>query len=149
MTAMDEDRKLPVWALPVLGVIVVVALVMVGLNRAPAEFDPDSPEGTVQLYIEALVEGDFDTASSLWAQQGCLPESGVPTMSTNVAAALLGVEVNDSEGTVRVRLSETSNDSLVGIYEHEEWFYMVREDDQWRIQQPSWPYYDQLCEEVG
>ena len=146
---MEEDRKLPAWALPVLGVITVVVLVVIGLNRAPSQFDPDSPEAAVQAYLNALVEGDWDTASSYWAEGDCVPESETPTMSVEVAAVLVGVDRHDEEATVRVRLTETSNDPLEGIYEREEWFTVVREAGEWRIQQPSWPYYDQMCEAVG
>jgi len=56
---MEEDRRLPGWVLPVLGVLAVVVLVLIGLNRSPEQFDPNTPEGAVQSYIAALVGGDY------------------------------------------------------------------------------------------
>ncbi len=146
---MEEDRKLPVWVLPALGVAVVVALVVFGLNRPPVELDPDSPEGVVQQYLDALGRGDFDTAASFWATTGCTPESVIPTMPIDVSAALEDVDESGQQATVIVRIGESDTDPLDGPYEHQEWFGLVNEDGSWRIEQPSWPYYDQVCEETS
>ncbi len=146
---MEEDRKLPVWVLPALGVAVVVALVVFGLNRPPVELDPDSPEGVVQQYLDALGRGDFDTAASFWATTGCTPESVIPTMPIDVSAALEDVDESGQHATVIVRIGESDTDPMDGPYEHQEWFGLVNEDGSWRIEQPSWPYYDQVCEETS
>jgi len=148
MLNVSESQRLPGWAGPVAGVVAVVALVIVGLARGPAEFDPGSPEGTIQLYIEALVEGDFDTAASLWDDSGCIPSSSIPSGgSPDASASLVRVEGNDIEATVVVRLTESSRDPLGGLYDYEEWFTLIRRGDSWRIRQLSWPYYDLPCEE--
>ncbi|MGH8873599.1 MAG: hypothetical protein ACRDWS_16690 [Acidimicrobiia bacterium] len=145
---MEEDRKLPGWVLPLLGVAVVVVLVVIGLNREPAQFDPDTPEGTVQLYIGALVDGDFGTAASFWATDGCTPASVEPTGGVpDISASLVRVDDTGSDVTVVIGITENLADPMGGLYEHEEWFWLVRQDDGWKIRQPSWPYNDQLCEE--
>ncbi|HEX9864743.1 MAG TPA: hypothetical protein VGC03_07270 [Acidimicrobiia bacterium] len=145
---MSERQRLSAWAGPVAGVVAVVALVIVGLARGPAEFDPGSPEGTIQLYITALVDGDFDTAASLWDESGCIPISSIPSGgSPDASASLVRVEGNDIEATVVVRLTESSRDPLGGLYDYEEWFTLIRRGDSWRIRQLSWPYYDLPCEE--
>ena len=148
---MNEDRRIPGWVLPVLGVSAVIALVVFGLNREPAVFDPSTPEGTVQAYIGALVAGDFEAAASFWAQDGCLPASEAPTSgSPDISASLDRVEVvNGEEATVVIAITENSADPIGGLYEYEEWFYLVRQGGNWRINQPSWPYYDQVCEEMA
>lgn len=145
---MEEEHRLPGWVLPLVGVAAVVALVLIGLNREPDQFDPDTPEGTVQLYIAALVDGDFDTAASFWAGDDCLPESSEPTGGTpDVSARLVRVDGNDDESTVVIAITDNTGDPINGIYEYEEWFTLVNGDDGWKIRQPSWPYWDQLCEE--
>jgi hypothetical protein len=145
---MEEDRRFPGWLFPVAGVVGVVALVAIGLAREPAELDPESPEGTVQLYIEALVDGDFDTAVTYLADDGCIPTSIIPTGGApDVSAALVNVDGNDTAATVTVRLIGTSADPVSGTYEYQEWFSLIKQDDRWRIRQPTWPYYDLPCEE--
>jgi len=145
---MEEDRKFPSWVLPAAGVALVIALVTIGLARGPAAFDPDTPEGTVQLYIDALVEGEFENAASFWAGDGCVPDSAIPTTGApDVSASLVSVDSSGSSATVVVRLTENSSDALGGLIEFEEWFTLVKQDDRWLIRQPSWPYYDVICEE--
>jgi hypothetical protein len=146
---MDEGHRLPGWVLPVAGVVAVVVLVVIGLNREPEQLDPGTPEGTVQAYIAALTAGDFDTAASLWSDQGCIPESVEPTGGApDISATLVRVEGGDDEATVVIGITDNTVDPVNGIYEYQEWFNLVREDGSWRILQPSWPYYDQMCEEV-
>ena len=145
---MEKDRRLPGWVLPVLGVLAVVVLVLIGLNRSPEQFDPDTPEGAVQSYIAALVDGDYETASSFWADDGCHPASIDPTEGApDISATLVSVDGDDADATVVIAITDNTTDPLSGSYEYQEWFTLVHEGDGWKIQQPSWPYYDQTCEE--
>ena len=145
---MEEARKVPGWVLPVLGVLLVVGLVAIGLNREPAQFDPSTPEGTVQLYIAALVDGDFETAASFWADDSCIPESSEPTGGApDISATLVSVEGADDESTVVIGITDNSSDPMNGVYGYDEWFMLVNGEDGWEIRQPSWPYYDQICED--
>jgi hypothetical protein len=145
---MVDDRRMPSWLWPVIGLIAVVALVVIGLNREPAEFDPNTPEGTVQVYIGALVEGDFETAASYWSDEGCAPISNIPTRGApQVSVSLVSVDGNDVQANVVVRITENSEDPLGGLVEYQEWFTLTRQDGSWRVRQPSWPYYDLACEE--
>jgi hypothetical protein len=147
---MDEERRLPGWVLPVVGVGVVVALVLIGLNREPEQFDPATPEGTVQSYIAALVDADFETAASFWADDGCLPDSIEPTGGApDISATLVSVDGDDEEATVVIGITDNDTDPLNGIYEFQEWFTLVNGDDGWKIRQLAWPYWDQICEELS
>lgn len=147
---MEEDRRLPGWVLPLAGTVGVVVLVVIGLARGPAEFGPSTPEGTIQLYIDALVDGDFVTAAAFWADDGCIPVSTVPSRGApDISASLVSVEGNDIEANVVIRITESSQDPLGGLVEYDEWFNMIRRDSSWKIRQPSWPYYDIACEEAA
>lgn len=144
---MEEDRRLPGWVLPVVGSVAVVALVVIGLNRSPDQFDPASPEGTVQSYVAALVAGDFETAATFWAEDDCLPASIEPTEGApDISATLVSVDENDAEATVVIGITNNASDPLNGISEYQEWFTLVKDEGGWKIRQPSWPYYDQVCE---
>lgn len=148
---MKEEGRNPGWVWPLIGVVVVVALVVIGLNREPARYDPDTPEGIVQAYLAALIDGDFATAASLWADEGCRPQSIEPTEGApDISASLARVDVDDDEATVVVDITGTSPlDPMGPAYEYQEWFTLVRRDGSWRILQPSWPYYDQPCEDTA
>lgn len=144
---MDENRRIPGWFWPVVGLVVVVTLVLIGLNREPAVFDPDTPEGTVQLYIGSLVDGDFATAASYWSDDGCTPISTIPTRGApEVSVSLVRVDGNDIQANVVVRITENSEEPLGGLAEYEEWFTLTRQAGAWKVRQPAWPYYDLVCE---
>jgi hypothetical protein len=138
---MDEDRRLPSWVLPGLGVLAVVALVAVGLLRETPELDPATPEGTVQAYLDAVFAGDLEAAAQ-YTEGQCDPNLGVPgTPTQGVSASLVSSEVNDQTATVIVQLSQTSNDPFIGVSEWQEWFNLINRDGVWLIQEPVWPFY--------
>ena len=50
------------WLVPVGAAVLIVALVAVALVREPAQLDPNTPEGTVQVYLQAISDGDYEGA---------------------------------------------------------------------------------------
>ncbi len=137
---MEEDRKLPAWVLPGLGVLAVVALVAAGLLRETPELDPTTPEGTVQAYLKAVFAGDEEAASQ-YTEGECDPNLGPGSPTQGVSASLVSVEGDDQQTTVIVQLSQTSNDPFIGLSEWQEWFNLVNREGVWLIQEPVWPYY--------
>ena len=91
---MEEDRKLPAWVLPGLGVLAVIALVAAGLLRETPELDPSTPEGTVQAYLEAVFAGDEEAASQ-YTEGECDPNLGAGSPTQGVSASLVSVEGDD------------------------------------------------------
>ena len=51
-----------------LGLLLIVS-VAISVTRGETEFDPSSPEYTVQRYLKALVSEDHETAESLWSPE--------------------------------------------------------------------------------
>ena len=137
---MEEDRKLPAWVLPGLGVLAVIALVAAGLIRETPDLDPSTPEGTVQAYLEAVFAGDTEAASR-YTEGECDPNVGGGSPTQGVSASLVNVEGDDQFSTVIVQLSQTSEDPFVGLSEWQEWFNLINRDGVWLIQEPAWPYY--------
>lgn len=58
----EGSPRLPGWLLPTGLVVVVVALVAIAMTRGPTSFDPDSPEGAVQEYLQAINEQRWEDA---------------------------------------------------------------------------------------
>jgi hypothetical protein len=95
-----------------------------------------------------LVDGDYETAASFWADDGCLPASIEPTGGApDISASLISVDRGADEATVIIGITDNTTDPLNGIYEFQEWFRLVDDDDGWKIRQLAWPYWDQTCEE--
>ncbi|MGA8038678.1 MAG: hypothetical protein WCA93_01080 [Acidimicrobiia bacterium] len=143
-----DSRKLPGWAIPLAVALGVVALVAIGLARKPVDLADETPEGTVQAYLNAVAAMDYQSAASYWDEGGCLPSTPDPgVIDANFSASLVSVEVRGSEATVIVSITQGSGDVINGYTEYQEWFNLVSGDDGWRIRQPSWPYYNVACEE--
>lgn len=160
------------WILPSVLVVAVVALVAVALARGPVSLDPDSAEGTVQEYLVALDEEDFDTALSLLHPQWgdlCTADDlrfSVPTgftaklghsQSSNGFSefGIVQKEFGDIQrdlpgGTEFVEVTITRNDQFGGIGGGgwDEWviFELVDQDDFYWIVGDPWPYFTWNCQ---
>ncbi len=143
-----DSRKMPGWAIPLAVALAVVALVVVGLSRKPVELGTETPEGTVQAYLNAIARSDFDTASTYWDEQGCVPSTTDPGgFDPGFSATLVSVETTVGQATVVVGISQGTTDAVGGYTEYQEWFSLVPGDNGWKIRQPSWPFYDVTCED--
>jgi len=141
---MAGDRKLPGWLLPTVGVLAVVALVAAGVLREAPELDPTTPEGTVQVYLQAVFDGDQEAAAAL-TEGECDANLGPGSQVDGVSASLESVEGDENQATVIVNMSQPSSDPFGGLSEWQEWFSLLNHDGTWMIQQPVWPYYAGEC----
>jgi hypothetical protein len=146
---MSSNRWLIAAGLALL--LLIGASIAVGLRGPSAtEFPAGSPEGTVQAFIRAVEEQDANALRALLspgAQQRCelgdirnalrYPEE------RDLRVTLRDTRVTTDRAEIRVRVTENTGagpfDS--GSYDHEETFDLVRFNDQWLIEQPTWPIY--------
>ncbi|TDI55747.1 MAG: hypothetical protein E2O96_04660, partial [Acidobacteria bacterium] len=65
-----SDGEKARWLWP-LGIgLTVVALAIVALVREPVQLDPSTPEGTVQEYLQAISDEDYNKAFELLDPEG-------------------------------------------------------------------------------
>ena len=68
----DGSPKATTWLLPAALAVAVIGLVAIALTRGPVELDPNTAEGTVQEYLVALDDRDYERAIELlhpqWAE---------------------------------------------------------------------------------
>ncbi|GAB4099949.1 hypothetical protein [Sinomonas halotolerans] len=127
--------------LAAIGVLVAVSLVLVLARGAPEAMDPSSPEGVVQDYSQAVIDGDTDRASSLLSERLkdlCGSSSGYYTSSEyleGLRIELLSSAARDQTATVKVAVVQTSPGGIFGPSEYstESSFQLVRDDGEWRI----------------
>jgi hypothetical protein len=136
--------------------VAVVAIVLVGVAVAATggrvrAFPDGSPERTVQLYLEAVSDGDEDAAleylsADLQRQCEDLVSRGGPISyqgRDGVHAALEEATVRDGLARVQVRLTETYGDPPFGGGEstHTQEFELRQFDGEWRFVESPWPLY--------
>lgn len=125
-----------------IGALVVVALVVVFTRGAPAPLDESTPEGVVQRYSAAVIEGDEATAITYLVPalgDDCVPyETG---SEQDFRVTHVTTTQRDDTADVRVLIATTYDGGPFGssTYEEEGEFDLVREGDGWLIESAPWP----------
>lgn len=130
----------------VVGVIVLL-IVLVGVlaaNRSVTDHDLTTPEGVVQAYVAAVVDGDHQAAADLLSEDSrCdvddLDGAYVPELDRVV---LLDTEVDADRA--RVYVETVAAEGPFGAFDYSErhTFLLERSGTYWRITARPWPLYE-------
>lgn len=129
-----------------IGIVVAVALAVavaaiLAAGRSVQTLDPDTPEGTVQAYVQAVLDHDWATAHdhlSESLQRRCgLRDHDRDTGAVRVT--LVGTTLRDDVAYVEVDI-EHGDDPFESWSEHET-FTLGRAGEGWEITRVSWPWY--------
>jgi len=167
---LSEQESLARWGIPVGIAAVVAILVVVALVRDPVQLDPDSPEGTVQEYLQAISDERWEDAHAVLDPEGfaeCNPSDiasnapGQPfTASLQEGDARQGGRIEevpsddettatttppDEERIVEVTLRFGDTGPLGSGWTTHEVFEVVSRDGFWWISGDPWPYFGWSC----
>lgn len=134
------DRTLIV-ILGVIGLLVIVALVVVFTTGEPEPLDESTPEGVVQRYSAAVIEGDEAAAIEY-----LVPELGDSCERTAIGpvdgmrVTLVSSTERDDSADVKVLMVTSYDSGLFGSseYEEEAVFDLVEADGGWLIESAPW-----------
>jgi len=139
-TPGKPDRSLIV-ILGVIAALVIVALAVVFTRGEPAPLDPDTPEGVVQLYAQAVLAGDEQTAAD-YLSEGRLDNCDRvdPGPLDNVRLTLVSSTVRENSADVRVSIVTATDNGPFGAseYENEDNFDLVKTNGRWLIDRAPW-----------
>lgn len=145
-TETDAGQKKRNWTFPLVLLLVVAALTVVALLREPVSLDPATPEGTVQIYLQALADNDFDAAlqqTTNEIQQECTAQDVSDNFYYNSFTATLGATRELGTVTVvEVAINQTDVGLNSGYFEQIE---LTDEDGGWAITGDPWPYFTYNC----
>lgn len=139
-SAARPDRTLLV-ILCIVGALIVVALIVVFTRGTPAPLDPDTPEGVVQRYSAAVIDGDELTASDYLtddALESCEKFERGPT--DGIRITLVSTNEREASADVTVSITTTYSNGPFGSSESEfeDVFDLVEVDGEWRIDRAPW-----------
>jgi len=134
------DRTLIV-ILAVIAALAIVALIVVFTRGEPEVLDESTPEGVVQRYSAAVIEGDEAAAIEY-----LVPELGDPCVrigtgpQDGMRVTLVSTTERDDSADVSVLITVTYEGGLLGSsdYEEEGDFDLVRADGGWLIESTPW-----------
>lgn len=135
------DRTL--WAIIVaIGILVAVALVVVLTRGTPELLDADTPEGVVQRYSAAVIEGDERGAAEYLSPDAADECDTFDSETTdNLKVALVSTTQRDDTADVRVSITTIYENGPFGIdeQEYQDDFDLVTIDGEWLIEGVPWP----------
>ncbi|WP_137843236.1 hypothetical protein [Microbacterium sp. 2FI] len=139
----DDARRsrVPLIALlAAIGLVVVIALVAVLARSAPPEYDPDSPEGVVQLYSQAVVDGDVEEALTYLVPDVADACERLAPDADDTRVTLVATSQADDTARVEVIVTEVYGSGLLGSdeYDSDEEFELRRIGGDWLIEFAPW-----------
>lgn len=140
------SRRVLIILLAAIGAVVVASLLAVFLRGEPAPLDPSSPEGVVQAYTNAVIDGDIDAAQALLVPEIADDCLRVPGGTDDYRVTLLESDVQGDSARVRVLIVTTFDSGGLGgdSYESEDVFLLSREGDEWLLEAVPWQF--AVCE---
>jgi hypothetical protein len=152
MTAMPEEttnqRK---WVFPVVAATILLALTLIALFREPVVLDGDTPEGTVQAFLQAIADKDFDAARgylSAGLQEECTVTDIASAGPYESFTATLGRVDDLDEGALVYVSLRLGIDSSLDTYTIDPGPYRLQQESgEWGIAEVAWPYFFFGCDQ--
>jgi hypothetical protein len=128
-------------------VVVAVALIAVFVRGGDETYPADSPEGVVQRYARAVVDGDTDAALGYLTPDSAADCERWETGSADYRITLVRRTVRDSTARVEVIVSEVVGGGPFGPdeYQNQEVFSLQRIDGDWKVENMPWQF--RICAE--
>ena len=127
-----------------LAVLVVVAIVLA--LQPPEQFDPGTPEATVQNYLQAVIDGNQSEVALLMTPE-VVERCGADLIQLRYSpdgfrAVILGTEPFGDRTVVQVEITQGSGPGLFGdSWAFEEALVVEQDGAEWLIAEAPWPIY--------
>lgn len=148
------EAKRARWAWPAVFTLGVIVLAVIALNREPIELDPDTAEGTVQAYLQAISDSDFEAAFDLLDPElydGCTAADLATSVDRDQPfTAVLDTDNISEFGdvvSVPARMQFGSTGPLGNGWTSWETFNVTDSSGEWLITDEAWPYFYWSCRE--
>jgi hypothetical protein len=136
------------WVLGLLVLAVVGTGILAGILREPTTLDPNTPEGTVQAYLQAVLDEDWSSARAHLAddlaRRCSVVDFRYAWVPDQLTTTLDGTRTTDDGVEVRVQLRSVASPDPLRTVDgvSTETFDLVQQDGQWRITGAPWPVMD-------
>lgn len=139
----------------ILSTILVLTVLLAGLaavlsaTREGKEFETTRPEGVIQKYLSAVVEGRNEEAAKYFATDSSCDANDLDSnwVPETVRINLVNAEIEGEKAFVKVAVDISSGGPFDDYYTEDHNFRLVRESAGWRILGIPWPMYS--CGELN
>ena len=138
----------------VLTVILVLTLALAGVaafltsSRETKEYAPNTPQGVVQLFLQAVIDGKNEDAATYFSISSTCDATDIDRswIPDTVRVSLTNTEIDADRAYIDVAV-DMNQDQLFGdLYTEKHNFRLALESGNWKILGIPWPLYS--CDEV-
>lgn len=134
----------------ILAIVVIVSLILISLStfltisREEKVFSPTSPEGVVQLYLRAVIDGKNDQAASYFVAGSECDSSDLDRayISETIRVNLVSTTFEGESAYVKIDANTGSNGPFDDGYTEPHTYRLKKELGNWRIEGIPWPLWD-------
>ena len=134
----------------ILAVIVIAALVLsavaalVSSFRKEVKYSASSPEGVVQMYLTAIIEGKNDQAASYFASDSTCDASDIDRayVSETLRVNLVSTSVDGESAYVKIDANTGASGPFDDGYTESHTYRLSKESGRWLIEGIPWPLWD-------
>ncbi len=148
MKKFSTSNQILIWGAVVVAVLLVVATVLNATNEVT--LDPESPEGVVQLFVVAALDGEDDEAMSYLSpplRERCQADRFFGFRDEGARVALVDTRLDGDTAEVDIIVTEGSYGLLdTNEYRHDESFELNLSEAGWQITEFNWPWYECFVE---
>ena len=144
-SSAGRSRSLGLVVGVVLALAVAIAAIVTSLRPSP-QLDPNTPEGTVQGFFQAVEADDWEGVRALLSarlREDCEASELAQFRDDVDRAVISSVEAAGSETIVEVRVSRVVIDDPLNPYSYDDTFHFVlaQEDGQLAVAELPWQFY--------
>lgn len=134
----------------ILAAVVVVSLILIVLStfltltREAKVYSPTSPEGVVQLYLKAVIDGKNDQAASYFVTGSECDSSDLDRayISETIRVNLVSTNYEGESAYVKIDANTGSSGPFDDGYSESHTYRLKKESSGWRIEGIPWPLWD-------
>jgi hypothetical protein len=140
---MSNQRANRVLGLVVAVISIIAVIAVLAVKETTPQLDANTPEGTVQQYLQSVTERDFDSAITYLAiDTKCkLEDFDQAYIQESFRVSLADTSITGDSAFVKVSIENSSGGPFAGSYTESKIFRLVNSDSGWKISGIPWPTY--------
>ena len=140
---MSNQRANRILGLSVAAISIVAFIAVLAVKETTPQLDSNTPEGTVQQYLQSVTARDFDSAITYLASDTkCkIEDFDQAYIQDSVRISLSNTSITSDSASVKVSIENSSGDPFGGSYAEAQTFRLTKSDSGWKISGIPWPTY--------
>lgn len=147
MEANHLSSKKILTAIVLLTVLLAAVAAILNTSKQGFEYSKTTPEGVVQRYLAAVVDGRSDKAAEYFSTNSTCDATDIDRswISETLRVNLIDAEINGDSAYIEVSIDISSGGPFDDYYTENHNFRLAKESGEWKILGIPWPLYS--CEE--